>query len=343
LLFPVNFRRSRSRSFSPDSSDFGNSPIKNVRSPPSPTRSPSPSKSPSRNSSPYLAIGNLTRNVNEGHLREIFGFYGEIVAVVYPMHPNTGYPVGKAVIQYKEMVSVENALKGMHGGQIDGNVIDCNVSKYPEPFVKSNRGVRESRHRENRSIRGRIDHYVPAGRRRNRSRTPVRRSRSPIRRRFSPDRKFRRRSPSRSPMRKVSRSPRRISRSPARRYSRSPIRRVSRSPRRFSRSPIRRDSRTPRRFSRSPVRRFSRSRSPVRKFSRSPIRRSPSPRNRRRPRPSISRSPIRRRSPSHSRSRSPPRYRRHDGPPRQIDRSPRRFSPRRSPSRSPIPVSRMKY
>ena len=274
-------------------------------------------------------------------MREIFGVYGEIVSVVYPMHPNTGYPTGRAVIHYKELVSVENALKGMHGGQIDGIVIECHVSKDPEPMVKFNRGIREPRHRDNKNVHGRIDRYVPAGRR-NLSRTPVRRSRSPIRgrrsrsparlgRRISP----RRYSPSRPAVRRVSRSPRRLSRSPVRRFSRSPVRRSSR-------SPVRRSSRSPRRYSRSPVRRVSRSRSPVRRFSRSPMRRSPSPHYRKRP--SFSRSPLRRRSPPYnSRSRSPQSRSRHDGPPRHIDRSPRRFSPRRSPSRSPIPVSRMNY
>jgi RNA-binding protein with serine-rich domain 1 len=349
-LFYISRQRSRSRSFSPDSSDFGNSPVKATGK----FRSPSPSPGTNGGRSPvkpvgyYLAISHLTRNVNDAHLREIFGVYGEIVAVSYPMHPNTGYPIGRAVIEFSSSEALNSAITGMNGGQIDGNVIECSVSQYSSPNLphKHPRSVARERRpakrgKEFNNRPRRTDHYAPGRRYRSPSRSPIRRrsfsrSRSPIRRRDSrspPHRRGRSRSitrhrnasRSRSPMRRrspyVSRSPprriRSISRSPPRRFSRTPPRRLSRSPpRRLSRSP-------PRRISRSPPRRFSRS--PPRRFSRSPPRRM------------------------RSISRSPPngRFRqRFDKPKRPLSRSPspRRFSPsRRSPSRSPVPVSRMNY
>lgn len=352
------FRSARSRSYSPDSSDFGNSPIKVVGGRGrSRTTSPSNSNSPRRrpiSRSParaqdrfFLAIGNLTRNVNEGHLKEIFGVYGEILQVSYPMHPNTGYPTGRAVLEYSDPGALEAALAGMNGGQIDGSTIDCSKSKYPTPpLVRLPRDSANAR--SFGSTRGRGHHrggYAPP-KRRDHSRSPIRRDygRSPVRRRSisrsrSPVR--RRKEYSRSPTR---RSPiRRFSRSPARR---SPIRRYSRSPiRRYSRSPIRKASRSPvRKASRSPVRKFTHS--PVRRFSRSPARRSPgrrfsNPRSPARSRSPRARGPIRRR-PSSSYSRSPIRSPRNNR--RLTTPSPRRFSPhRRSPSRSPVPVSRMNY
>ena len=238
------------------------------------------------------------------------------------MHPNTGYPSGKAVIEFSNSTELEAAIAGMNGGQIDGNIIECSISKFPTPLIKLHR---EPKRRIFGNSRGRAprrggDHYAPM--RRDLSRSPMRRrsfsrSRSPVRRR-----------------REYSRSPARHS--PGRRSPRQPIRlrRPSRSPpRRYSRSPIRRPSRSPQ------VRRPSRSRSPIRRHSRSPIRsRSPVRRYSRSPR---NRGPARRRSPSYSRSRSPARSPRFN---RRYTPSPRRFSPRRrSPSRSPAPISRMNY
>lgn len=321
----------RSRSYSPDSSDFGNSPIKSIRGR-SRSRTPSPSPPPPSSGSParkqdrfFLALSNLTRNVNEGHLKEIFGCYGEIIGISYPMHPNTGYPTGRAVIEYSDSSSLYNSLTGMNGGQIDGNIIECSISKYATPpSIKFNR---EPKRRLIGNPRGRRpshrggDHYAPVLR--NRTRSPIRRrsfsrSRSPVRRRREYSRSPNRHYPGR----------RRFSPLPPRKYSRSPVRRYSR-----SKSPIRSPIRSPnRRYSRSrsPVKGYSRSRSPVRRYSRS---RSPVRRHSRSPRM------IRQRSPSYSGSRSrSPRFNRRHTP------SPRRLSPRnRSPSRSPLPVFRMNY
>ena len=348
------YRRSRSRSFSPDSSDFGNSPIKPTET----FKSPSPTRSPSRMPTGfYLSVRNLTRNVSEAHLREIFGVYGEILGIVYPMHPNTGYPTGKAVIEYTDSKSLEDAITGMNGGQIDGNVILCSLSNtsYPQIPTREIRTARKDTLRRGENRREftnyrKIDHYVPSRNTPRTSRSPLRRrnisrSRSPMRRRELSRSPIKRRSirvGPRSPVRRrsISRSPdRRFARSPARRFSRSPARRFSR-----SRSPVRRISRSPaRRGSKTSVRKFSRSPSPVINRSRSRSPRSYGRRRRSLSR-SRSRSPLRRRSPSYSRSRSPI-FRRPSftgGNPRNSP-SLRRFSPRRSPSRSPIPVSRMNY
>ncbi|KAG0267111.1 hypothetical protein BGZ95_002910 [Linnemannia exigua] len=33
-----------------------------------------------------ITVGNLTKNVNEGHIREIFGSYGNIKSIHFPMN-----------------------------------------------------------------------------------------------------------------------------------------------------------------------------------------------------------------------------------------------------------------
>lgn len=268
-------RRSRSRSVSPystASSDFGNSPVRGHPLSRSRSRSRSRSMSPRPAAGFFLRIRKLTRNVSEAHIREIFGSYGEIKAVNYPMHPITGYPNGSATIEYANEESVAEALQSMDGGQIDGNVIQCTrVNSIDIEIPHRSPKKRNHRFSSVRRPYGRSDYYAP---RRGRSRSPrgrpYRRSPSPGHRRFSR---------SRSPPRRLSRSPppRRISRSPPRRFSRSPPpRRFSRSPppRRFSRSP------PPRRLSRSPprhYRNYSRSPSPIRRRydSPSPVRGRP--------------------------------------------------------------------
>ncbi len=222
----------------------------------------------------FLHIKKLTRNVNEGHIREIFGNYGEVKAFSYPTHPVTGYPNGAATIEYASEESLIEALRCMDGGQIDGNFIICKR-------VASLEAPKNNQRRE-----GNFKRSPP---RYNRNPARRERSRSPIRRRSPEDRGRNYHRRSRSPVYRRSPIRRPISRSPIRRRSytrsRSPVRRRSRSP---VRRPISRHRSPPPRMSggsRSPPRmpcghRY-RSRSPIPSFSRSPPRQnrfdSPSP------------------------------------------------------------------
>lgn len=219
------------------------------------SRGRSRSRSPNRNSSRYsrpepvkkvnksVLVKNLTLNVNKNHLLEIFEGSGKLTVgeMTAGFSKDVNSRTQSATLEFEELVGAEKAIKEMHGGVIDGVVVEVVLIKDQPPQVASARPLPS---RADVRPRGRFS-----------------RSRSPIGRRLnSPPRKFAR---SRSPPRKFARSP---PRSPPRR------RPVSRSPRRFSRSrspPRGRVNRSPPRR-RSPPRKFApRSRSPP------PRRRSP--------------------------------------------------------------------
>lgn len=67
-----------------------------------------------------IFVCNLTKNVNEAHLREIFGTYGQVTNV------STGS--GKNVtIEFSLQSEAEKATKYMNGGQIDGKRLRVSI------------------------------------------------------------------------------------------------------------------------------------------------------------------------------------------------------------------------
>ncbi|KAF9992701.1 hypothetical protein BGZ79_002761, partial [Entomortierella chlamydospora] len=114
--------RSRSRSLS-----RSRSPRSRSRSPPRKlqrrdSRSPSPVNNVALNSA--VKVGNLTRNVTEGHIREIFGAYGKIKFINFPINPRFRFNMGYAEIEYETREEAQAALEGWNGGQLDGEIVD---------------------------------------------------------------------------------------------------------------------------------------------------------------------------------------------------------------------------
>merc|ERR1711959_14182 len=70
-----------------------------------------------------LSVSNLTRNVNEEHLQEIFGLYGKVKETTLAVDKNVGLPKGYAYVEFSSEHDAEKAVAGLHGGQIDGNTI----------------------------------------------------------------------------------------------------------------------------------------------------------------------------------------------------------------------------
>ncbi|KAL6196755.1 hypothetical protein ACLB2K_032369 [Fragaria x ananassa] len=307
--------RSRSRSSASSSSRSGSSRSPSPRSskrspgarqgrspPPSKRASPPPRKASPAHESLVLLIDKLTRNVNEGHLKEIFGNYGEVVNVELAMDRSVNLPKGFGYVEFKMRADAEKALLHMDGGQIDGNVVQAKFTlsqrhKSPPPKAVVTAPKRDAVNADgiNTDKDGpkRLREASP------RLRPPSPPRRSPVARRGgSPRRRLDSPPPRRrpgSPYRRVDTSPRRRPTSPSRGRSGSPPPRrrspARVSPRRMRGSPParRRGSPPPRR--RSPPRR-----------AHSPPRRSPIIRRR-------SRSPIRRPARSRSRSISPRRGR----------------------------------
>jgi RNA recognition motif-containing protein len=60
-------------------------------------------------------VGNLTRNVNEEHLREIFGQWGKLLRVELGWDRRIDQPKGFAYVEYDKYADSVEALKRMDG------------------------------------------------------------------------------------------------------------------------------------------------------------------------------------------------------------------------------------
>ncbi|KAF4637233.1 hypothetical protein G7Y89_g853 [Cudoniella acicularis] len=67
-----------------------------------------------------VVVEKLTKNVNEDHLREIFGSYGQIRDLDMPMNR-------QSYILYTSEADAEAAIAHMHESQIDGAVINVSI------------------------------------------------------------------------------------------------------------------------------------------------------------------------------------------------------------------------
>ncbi|KAL2134981.1 hypothetical protein VTI74DRAFT_10208 [Chaetomium olivicolor] len=105
--------RSRTRSYSRDRSY-------------SRSRSRSRSDSP-RMKSTKIVVERLTKNVNEDHLYEIFGQYGEIDDLDLPVNRSSGMNRGTAYILYFNEADAQAAITHMHEAQLDGAVINVSI------------------------------------------------------------------------------------------------------------------------------------------------------------------------------------------------------------------------
>ncbi|KMU76985.1 hypothetical protein CISG_06220 [Coccidioides immitis RMSCC 3703] len=153
-----------------------------------------------------IVVEKLTKNVNEDHLREIFGAYGDIQSIDLPM--NRQYMAvmtnrGTAYICYYDAADAESAIAHMHEGQLDGAVLSVSIvlprrtfSRSPPPARISTRPeprrpvypapsrYRSPPRRRFRAPRGmdRHDLYRPrsVSRSRSRTRSPPPPARSPL-------------------------------------------------------------------------------------------------------------------------------------------------------------------
>ncbi|KAJ9510715.1 hypothetical protein QJQ45_027662 [Haematococcus lacustris] len=131
---------SSSRSGSSSSSSGSSGSSRSASPPPKPTADPH--KAPQRNGNEVapagdhkeksqpeeagltrLVVGNLTRNVTEEHLSEIFSTYGKLAKVELAIDKTVNLPRGFAHVEFEKHSDAQKALDHMHEGQLDGNVI----------------------------------------------------------------------------------------------------------------------------------------------------------------------------------------------------------------------------
>ncbi|KAI9736293.1 MAG: hypothetical protein M1834_001179 [Cirrosporium novae-zelandiae] len=102
--------------------------------------------------STQIVVEKLTKNVNEGHLREIFSTYGEIREIDIPMNRQFMTNRGTAYITYVDTFCAEKAISYMHDGQLDGATINVSIviprlspgppsarPRYPPPIANDSR------------------------------------------------------------------------------------------------------------------------------------------------------------------------------------------------------------
>ena len=71
-----------------------------------------------------ITVENLSSNLTENHIREIFSNFGDIHSIGIRQNPKVRH---YAVINYKNKEDAESALSCMHNGQIDGIKISVNI------------------------------------------------------------------------------------------------------------------------------------------------------------------------------------------------------------------------
>ena len=72
-------------------------------------------------------IHNITPNVSEAHLKEIFSNYGEVKEVYIPINDETQLKKNYAFIEFVKKENAEKARLYMDGGQIDGKVVSFEI------------------------------------------------------------------------------------------------------------------------------------------------------------------------------------------------------------------------
>lgn len=78
--------------------------------------------------SSVLFVGNVSFNVTEDGLWEVFGDYGEVKSVRLPTDRESGRPKGYGYVEFSDMESAKKALEGANGKDIDGRSIRLDYS-----------------------------------------------------------------------------------------------------------------------------------------------------------------------------------------------------------------------
>merc|ERR1712112_264879 len=86
--------------------------------------------------SSLLYVRNLSRNVNDDHLKEIFGHYGDVRSATISIDKTVGLPKGYAYVEFNQIDEAEAAKGCMHEGQIDGSTITVTYLKNPKDEKK---------------------------------------------------------------------------------------------------------------------------------------------------------------------------------------------------------------
>ena len=84
-----------------------------------------------------VVVYNITPNVTENHLKEIFSNYGEVRGVYIPKKEKTHLKENYAFIEFIKKEEAEEAQLYMDEGQIDGRVVKVEILN-PKNYIRIN-------------------------------------------------------------------------------------------------------------------------------------------------------------------------------------------------------------
>jgi cold-inducible RNA-binding protein len=79
-----------------------------------------------------LFVGNLSYNVGEDELHQLFSQFGDVTSAVVPKDRDTGRPRGFAFVEMQTQAAAEAAIKGLDGHQLAGREMKVGISQ-PKP------------------------------------------------------------------------------------------------------------------------------------------------------------------------------------------------------------------
>lgn len=81
-----------------------------------------------------LFVGNLSFNLTETTLEELFAQHGKVVSVVIPTDRDSGRKRGFAFVEMETEAEAEAAIQSLNGKDVDGRQLAVNLSR---PKVKA--------------------------------------------------------------------------------------------------------------------------------------------------------------------------------------------------------------
>ena len=75
-----------------------------------------------------LFVGNVSFNLNEQNIEELFAPAGKVVSVVIPTDRDTGRKRGFAFVEMGSQADAEEAIRKLNGQEVDGRQIAVNPS-----------------------------------------------------------------------------------------------------------------------------------------------------------------------------------------------------------------------
>ncbi len=79
-----------------------------------------------------LFVGNLSYNLDEASLEELFAESGKVVSVAIPTDRDSGRKRGFAFVEMGSQAEAEAAIASLNGKDVDGRQIVVNASKPKE-------------------------------------------------------------------------------------------------------------------------------------------------------------------------------------------------------------------